>query len=114
VQFILKRDHARRFRFASLQSPFGQNVLSRNGLDPKAFHSLILVEGDNIYQRSDAAIRIFSALRGFSYVRVFRFVPRILRDGVYNLVARNRYRLFGQRDQCMIPTPDLKSRFIEG
>jgi predicted DCC family thiol-disulfide oxidoreductase YuxK len=114
VQFVLKRDHAHRFRFASLQSPFGQNVLSRNGFDLKALHSIILLDGDKIYQRSDAAIRIFSVLKGFSFVRVFRYVPRFLRDGIYNLIARYRYLVFGRRDECMIPTPDLKSRFIDG
>lgn len=113
VQFVLKYDTASRFRFASLQSAFGQAVMKKHGLDAQVFHSIILLEGDIIYQRSDAALKIATGLKGWSALKVFYIVPRFLRDGIYNFISRHRYRVFGKREQCMIPGPGLKSRFVE-
>jgi predicted DCC family thiol-disulfide oxidoreductase YuxK len=113
VQFVIQRDTSRYFRFASLQSSFGQEVLKRHGLDTNALHSIILLEGDTIYQRSDAALRIAVRLKGFSFFKLFRVVPRFLRDGIYNLISRSRYRVFGKRNECMIPTPELRDRFVD-
>lgn len=113
VQFIIRRDPAGRFRFASLQSEAGQALLRRHGLDPEDLFSVILVEDGRVHSRSDAALRIAGGLSGgWRAAGALRVVPRPLRDLVYGLVARNRYRWFGRRDACMIPTPELRARFL--
>jgi predicted DCC family thiol-disulfide oxidoreductase YuxK len=114
VQFLIKRDPAGKFRFASLQSDFGRSQLIRFNLDPDLLHSVIVVEGDNVLQRSDAALRIVNQLGGpWKLLNAFKIFPKFLRDALYNVVARNRYKIFGKRDSCMIPTRELKERFIE-
>lgn len=112
VQFIIKRDPSGYFKFASLQSDFGQQHLQRLNLDPQSFHSIILITGDKVFQRSDAALEIAKKLTGaWPVLYGFKILPRFLRDAVYNLISKNRYRLFGKKDACWIPTPELKSRF---
>jgi predicted DCC family thiol-disulfide oxidoreductase YuxK len=114
VQFIIKRDPGSRFQFASLQSARGQAEMKRFGLDPTSLHSIIVIEGDRVYQRSNAALKIATTMGGlWSAFRLFYIFPRVFRDPVYNLIARNRYRLFGKQDHCMLPSPELKSRFVE-
>lgn len=112
VQFIINRDPSAFFKFASLQSEYGQQQLARFGLDPNSLHSVILIQDDTVYQRSDAALKIARKLGGgWPLLYGFKILPRFLRDGIYNLIAGNRYRLFGKKDACWIPTPELKSRF---
>lgn len=113
VKFILKRDKRAAFRFAPLQSETGRAYLGVFGLDPDALTSVILIEGDRCSQRSDAALRIALAL-GWPYKALYAFilVPGFLRDLAYDAVARHRYRLAGKRETCMIPTPDIRSRFL--
>ncbi len=112
VQFIIKRDPDAYFKFASLQSDFGQRQLQEFGLSRTSFHSIILIRGDKVYQRSDAALEIARKLNGaWPLLYGFKILPRFLRDAVYNLIGRNRYKLFGKKDACWIPTPELKSRF---
>lgn len=112
VQFVIKRDPSAYFKFASLQSDYGQKQLQRFGLRPDVFHSIILVTGDRFLERSDAALEIARHLTGgWPLMYGFRIIPRFIRDGVYNLIGRNRYKLFGKKDACWIPTPELKSRF---
>ena len=113
VQFILKRDKNNLFQFASLQSKPGQEYLKKFNLPADTFNSFVLVEGDNIYTRSTAALRIARNLKGWKWLYGFRIVPKFIRDAVYNLIAKNRYRWFGKKDECWIPTPELKSRFLE-
>ncbi|HEX2190955.1 MAG TPA: thiol-disulfide oxidoreductase DCC family protein [Longimicrobiaceae bacterium] len=114
VQFILRRDPAGRFRFASLQSDAGRELLLRHGLDPDDLFSVVLVEGGRAYTRSDAALRVARGLGGgWRLLAALHVVPRPVRDGVYGLVAARRYRWFGKRDACMLPTPDLRERFLE-
>jgi predicted DCC family thiol-disulfide oxidoreductase YuxK len=112
VQFVIKKDKEARFRFASLQSQAGQEILQQYNLSQNDFSSFILFEGGKLYTRSTAALRVFSRLRGWKWSRIFHWVPRFVRDGVYNVVARNRYKWFGKRDSCMLPTPELASRFL--
>ncbi len=112
VQFVIKRDPYGYFKFASLQSDFGQQQLQKLNLDQKSFHSIILLNHNKAYQRSDAALEIVKKLKGaWPLLYGFKILPRFLRDAVYNLVSRNRYKLFGKKDVCWIPTPELKSRF---
>jgi predicted DCC family thiol-disulfide oxidoreductase YuxK len=113
VQFVLRRDRHAAFRFASLQSNYAKDLMKRFGLIPGTLHSLLLYDNGVLYEKSDAALRIASYLKGFSVLSAFKIVPRFIRDGVYDFVARNRYRIFGKRDECMIPTPETKGRFIE-
>jgi predicted DCC family thiol-disulfide oxidoreductase YuxK len=113
VQFVLRRDKQQYFRFASLQSAYGANVMKRFGLDSAVLHSILLLEDNRLYQKSDAALRIASRLQGVSFLGYLRLVPALIRDVVYDLIARFRYSIFGKKDQCMIPGPDLKSRFVE-
>ena len=114
VQFIIKRDIKGVFKFASLQSSFGQQNLENFKIDKNLLHSIILVRGNQFFQRSDAALEIAKQLNGaWPVLYGFKIFPRFLRDGIYNLIARNRYNLFGKKDTCWIPTPDLKERFLE-
>ena len=113
VRFIIKRDPKQQFKFASLQSEFGSSTLLKLGLDPNELHSIILLVDDNVYQRSDAALRITRQLTGlWPLFYGFIILPRFLRDWVYNMIAKNRYKLFGRKDECWLPSPQLASRFI--
>ncbi len=114
VQFILDHDPAGAFRFASLQSEVGRQLLQRCGLEPGALDSVVLVEGDRCLTRSDGALGIARHLsRPWRWLAIGRWAPRILRDAVYDGVARNRYRWFGTREACRLPTPDLRARFLD-
>ncbi|WP_461533382.1 thiol-disulfide oxidoreductase DCC family protein [Sinomicrobium sp.] len=116
VRFVIKRDRKDVFRFASLQSEIGQKMLSDRGIDPRDTDSIVLVEpGQAYYTRSQAAIEIASNLGGlWPSIRVFQYLlPSGLRDRLYNFVAKNRYKWYGKKEQCMIPTPELKAKFIE-
>ncbi len=114
VQFIIKRDHANQFLFASLQSEFGKTQMIKAGLDPLSLHSIIVIENGLAFERSNAALKISKHLDGiWSSLYIFRFIPRIIRDGLYNLIARYRYTIFGKQDHCMIPSAELKARFID-
>lgn len=114
VQFIIKRDPRAKFQFASLQSALGQSQLERFGLDKTELHSIILIREDHFLQRSDAALEIARHLNaGWPLFYGFKILPRFLRDGIYTWIANNRYRFFGKKDSCWIPTPELKDRFLE-
>lgn len=115
VQFILDRDPKRRFRFASLQSDRGKGLLAEHGVvapsgDPDTIY---LIDGGRLFDRSTAALKIARHL-SFPWWLLggFTAVPRFLRDPVYKLIARNRYRWFGRTDQCRIPTPELRARML--
>lgn len=114
VQFIIKKDKKKQFLFASLQGKTGGELLKKFDLPADVFNSFILVEGENVYSRSTAALRIAKQLGGgWKLLYGFMILPRFIRDAVYNLVAKNRYKWFGKRDECMIPTPELKERFLD-
>ena len=111
VQFVIERDPAGRFQFAPLQSDAAARLL---GVAPPPWpDSLVLLEDGRRFTRSTAALRVARGLRfPWPLAYVFVAVPRPVRDWVYDAVARNRYRWFGRRDVCMVPTPDLRSRFL--
>lgn len=114
VQFIIEKDKKNQFRFASLQSDFGQDFLKSKQLNPKVFSSLILIDGEKFYTRSDAALRIGKELNGFyKYTGIFLIVPKFIRNFVYDFVAKNRYKWFGKQESCWIPSPELKQKFID-
>ena len=112
VQFIIRHDRKKIFRFAALQSPTGQELVERFHL-PGNLNSFILIEDGNAYQKSAAALRLCNQLSWkWKWTQLFRIVPPYLRDRVYDLIARNRYRWFGKREECMVPTPELRERFV--
>lgn len=120
VQFIIRRDTKRHFLFASLQSEAGQRLLKETGLPHFDFDTFVVVEQAeddslvHMYTRSDAAIQVVSRLRWpWPLARIVRWVPRKIRDGAYGWVSRNRYRWFGKRQTCMIPTLDIQERFLQ-
>lgn len=113
VQFIIKRDPNAYFRFAALQSETGQRLFKEAGLLSNQLDTIVLLEDGRAYMRSDAALRIARRLQQpWPLWYGARVLPRVLRDGLYNLIARYRYRLFGKQESCMIPTPALKARFL--
>lgn len=112
VNFIIRNDPAGRFKFAPSQSPVGQEVLRRFGR-PSQAGSVILVENGRVYDRSTAVLRIARGLRfpfplGFAAI----LIPPVVRNMAYQVVARNRHR-FGRREQCLVPTPDIRARFLD-
>ncbi len=113
VQWIIKQDHKEIFRFTSLQSEAGRALLLRAGLRPDAMDTVVLYDQGRAYVKSDAALRIAARLdRPWSWLAIFGNLPRGWRDPLYDYVARNRYRWFGRREACMVPTPALRSRFL--
>lgn len=113
VNFILDRDSRNRYVFASLQSEEGQFLLEKCNYTGEQLSTLVLIERGELYTRSEAALRIARGLGGLvGMVYIFIIVPRFLRDAVYNLVARSRYRFFGKRNTCRIPDAEERSRFI--
>ena len=114
VQQLIKRDTDRNLRYASLQSNYGQRLLSKQGLSQTVFDSFIYQTEDRIYQRSTAFLMVMKDLGGwYSLIYAFIIIPAFIRDPIYNLVARNRYRIWGKREECYVPTPDLQELFIE-
>lgn len=114
VQFIIRRDPGKKFLFAPLQSALGKKYLIQSGLDPFSLQSILVIDDHSVFQQSDAALKIAQHLDGFwSYLTILKWVPKIIRDAVYNFIARHRYTVFGQQASCMIPTPELKARFID-
>jgi predicted DCC family thiol-disulfide oxidoreductase YuxK len=114
VKFVIKRDPNHFFRFASLQSDFGQQTLSRLGLPLDNFDTFILIENNQYYSKSTAWLRVIKRLTGlWSTFYIFIIVPKFIRDGIYDFVAKNRYFAFGKVSACYIPTPELRSLFID-
>jgi predicted DCC family thiol-disulfide oxidoreductase YuxK len=115
VQFILDRDPGALFHFAALQSDVATKMLAERGVvvDKDAPDSVLLLEGDRVYARSDAVLRITRNLAApWPLLSVFLVVPRFLRDLGYRFIARHRYRWFGRTDACRVPTPALRARFL--
>jgi predicted DCC family thiol-disulfide oxidoreductase YuxK len=114
VLFVIKRDPDAKFKFATLQSPFAQQRLKEHRADPKRLYSVVLLRGEKMYERSRAALEIARGLNGlWPLLYVFVIVPPFIRNGVYDFIASHRYKWFGRKEECMIPTPELKSRFID-
>ncbi len=113
VRFIVRRDPAGRFRFAALQSDGGRRLLKAHNLSADEMESIILVSGDEITFRSDAAMAIARHLRGPSrLLAALRIVPRPIRDGCYRFIANRRYRWFGRKTACEVPAENIQDRFL--
>ena len=114
VTFIIDRDPAEQFHFASLQSKFGEEQIRRHRLSGPVLGSLVLIEGGRCFTRSTAALRIARRLRRpWNLLYGLILVPAPVRNTVYDWIARNRYRWFGKLDACRLPTPDLARRFLD-
>ncbi len=115
ITFIIKRDKQDVFRYASLQSEIGQRLLLERHIDTSEIDSVVLIEPDIAYYiKSDAALQIGSHIKGYGTIsRILYLIPSSLRNIVYDLIARYRYAWFGKKDACMIPTPELKAKFLE-
>lgn len=115
INFIIDHDKRNIYSFSSLQSDFAKITLVDRKVDPSALNTIILLDANNkIHVKSDAVFQVVTNLDGgWKALRIFRFVPRVIRDFVYDLVARCRYFLFGRKDACRIPTPELRKRFLD-
>ena len=114
VQYVIKHDDKDRFRFAALQSEIGQSIIDKYQIDTSKVDSILLYsEEHGLKIKSTAALHIARHL-GFPYrlLSIFLIVPPFIRNWVYDFVAKNRYKWYGQREECMIPTPELKSKFL--
>ncbi len=113
VQFVIERDKKGRFLFASLQSEVAQNILKSFDFSMDELKTIVLIENEKIYLRSRAVLRIASQLGGAWKLSAMLYVlPSFISDAVYNLISKYRYKLFGKKDSCMIPTPELEARFL--
>lgn len=114
INFIIQRDHAAHFKFATTQSKHGTAFLNDLGIDPKDPTTFVLIERQEVYLRSDAALEIAKHLRRpWSYFTWLKLVPKTLRDFVYTIIAKHRYKISGKRQCCMVPNPELRGRFLD-
>jgi predicted DCC family thiol-disulfide oxidoreductase YuxK len=113
VRFIIRRDPSGKFRFAASQSAKGEVLSHAYGLGKLPEHSIVLISEGKVYHRSSAALRIVRQLRAcWPMMYAFIILPVPLRDAMYNLLSRNRYRLFGRREQCFVPDEKIRDRFL--
>ncbi|RXZ80110.1 DUF393 domain-containing protein [Paenibacillaceae bacterium] len=114
ARFVIRRDRDRQFYFASIQSPLGQRMLAEGRLPGGDLDTFVMIVSGKYYTRSGAALRVVRRLGGlWPLLSIGMLAPGVLRDFVYNLIARNRYRWFGSADACLVPTADVRSRLLE-
>jgi predicted DCC family thiol-disulfide oxidoreductase YuxK len=114
VNFIFEHDSAGHFSFTPAQSPLGASLLRRFGINTSRLDTVVLVRGERAFTRSAAALEIASRLdMPWNLLTVFQAVPEPLRDMIYDLIAQNRYQLFGKKEECMVPSEELRRRFLE-
>jgi predicted DCC family thiol-disulfide oxidoreductase YuxK len=113
VRFVAVRDTQARFRFTTIQSPYGTRLAQAVGIDASDPDTNAVIHGGVAWIKSDGALTVLSLLPGWGWTRVLFAVPRFIRDGVYNVIARNRYRIFGKYDTCIVPDAGLRARVIE-
>jgi predicted DCC family thiol-disulfide oxidoreductase YuxK len=113
VRFVVVRDKQARFRFTAIQSSYGARLAWALGIDVDDPDTNAVIHGGVPYFKSDGALTVLSCLPGWGFARVFFAVPKPLRDAVYNLVAKNRYRIFGKYDSCVVPDASMRARVIE-
>jgi predicted DCC family thiol-disulfide oxidoreductase YuxK len=113
AQFVLAHDKRGYFRLAAMQGETGSRLFTRFGIDPSDPNTIIVVQGDTVWTNSDAVLKIYDGL-GWPWrmATIFKIVPRFLRDPIYFLIAKNRYRIFGKRETCWLPTPDQRARVL--
>lgn len=113
VQFVIKHDKQKHFRFASLQSATGQELLKKYALPETIFNSFVLIKDEKPYLKSTAALKVAKEMNGLiKMLYAFIIVPAFIRNAVYNVIAKNRYKWFGKKESCILPSPDLQNRFL--
>ena len=114
INIILKYDKDAYFQFAPSQSNAAMGIMQQFSLEQQAITSVILIDNEKVYTKSDAVIQIANRLSGWpSLFRLLKFIPKSIRNFGYDLIAKNRYTLFGKRDQCMIPAASARNRFLQ-
>jgi predicted DCC family thiol-disulfide oxidoreductase YuxK len=114
VQFILKHEKNQNLKFAAIQSEAGEKLLTHYRLDSNQTNSVILISENYVYTASDAVLKLTQYLKfPYSSGKILMVVPKTIRDFFYKKVAHNRYNWFGKRESCMVPTPELRKRFLE-
>ena len=113
VKFIIKRDQRSRIRFAPLQSDTGKSLIANFGLSPEDINSVVYISGEQVFLRSSAVLHLLKDLGGgWKLFYIFIIIPPVMRDLFYNLIARTRYRIFGRSGSCMVPTGEIRGRFL--
>ena len=113
INFIIKQDKRKVFRFAALQSETGQRLLKQHHLSTKEFDSFVLIDNGKVYMKSSAGIKVYGKLPWYwKWTQAAWLAPKVIRNGVYDWIARNRYKWFGKKEACMIPTAEVRSRFL--
>lgn len=113
INFVMRKNKKRNIKFTTLQSFAGTQLLQQYGFAENDLQSFIFIENGKAYNKSSAALRVCKYLSGgWRLCYAFLIVPKFIRDGVYDFVAKNRYKWFGKREECMIPTQDMKARFL--
>lgn len=113
VNFTIKRDKKKVIKFAALQSESGAQLLQQYGLPANDLRSFLFIENGKVYNRSTAALKVCRHLTGlWPLCYAFIIVPAFIRNGIYDFIAKNRYKWFGQRQECMLPTPEVRARFL--
>ncbi|KIX22589.1 thiol-disulfide oxidoreductase [Flavobacterium sp. 316] len=114
VQFIIKHDKKDIFRFTAIQSEIGQEIIKHTGINTESIDSIILYEPRiAYYYKAEAALLIARELKGiYKLISYLNFLPKVIKNGVYDYIAKNRYKWYGKKEACMIPTPELKAKFL--
>jgi len=112
VRFVIDHDPQRRFTFIAIQSERGRILAARFGIDPEAPQTNALIRDGRIWFKSDAALTVLGELPATQSLAMLKVLPRLIRDTAYDLIARNRYRIFGRTELCMVPSPDDRARFV--
>lgn len=114
ANFLIRRDKKHMIHFLPLESKEGHDAIAKTILKDQEFDSIVLISGVKVYLKSEAVIKILDTIGGpWRLFKIGFLLPRPVRDWLYDILARNRYRIFGKQDQCMVPGPDLKNRFLE-
>jgi predicted DCC family thiol-disulfide oxidoreductase YuxK len=112
VRFVIARDPAQRYRFVPIQSELGRALAGRFGVDADMPQSNVVIRDGQAWFKADSALQVWQDLPGCRWTRVFRLLPLWLRNRAYDLIACNRYRLFGRSEACLVPAPEIRSRFL--
>ena len=112
VKFVIPRDKGGHYRFLAIQAPAGAALAGRFGVDPDYPQTTVVIRGGKAWFKSDSALRIWQDLPWWRWTGIFWVVPRGLRNFLYDRIALNRYRLFGRTQTCLVPTPEIRSRFV--
>lgn len=113
INFIIARDPNDRYRFAALESDIGQELLTKYNIDSEKIDSIVLIRKGSAFAKAGAALRIAKGMSGaWPLLYALRIIPKFIANSVYDFIAKNRYKWFGKKESCMIPTPELKQKFL--